>query len=580
VAYLDSWQRRLNVTVQKIGGSGSRRVTHAEKRDIDGYFWANNHRLVYIQDKGGNENYHLYAVNRDGSNSRDLTPFKDVRVSVIDPLQDIPTDMLIGMNRRDPRIFDVYRINIETGALAMIAENPGNISQWVTDNAGRLRVAVSSDGLNNTLYYRQTEKDPFRPIVRTGFRDALEPLAFTFDDRDLYVRSNLGRDKKALYRFDLETGRRGELIFEHPEVDIAGLLRSKKRKVLTGVAFITDRPRFYFFDDRRRELQRFLEKRLADKTVRVIDMSRDERRVVVRTYSDKSRGAYYFCDRDSRELFKLSDVSPWLTESELSAMRPIEYTSRDGWTIHGYLTLPPGQPVRNLPVIVLPHGGPWARDVWGFDAEVQFLANRGLAVLQMNFRGSTGYGKAFWMAGFKQWGLDMQDDITDGIRWLMAEGIADPTRIGIYGASYGGYAVLAGLAFTPDLYACGVDYVGVSNLFTLLKTIPPYWELGRQRMYAMIGHPERDRELLRRVSPVFHADQITAPLFVAQGANDPRVKKSESDQIVRALQEHGIPVRYMVKQHEGHGFQKEENRFDFYRTMEGFLGKHLGSRVE
>jgi dipeptidyl aminopeptidase/acylaminoacyl peptidase len=254
--------------------------------------------------------------------------------------------------------------------------------------------------------------------------------------------------------------------------------------------------------------------------------------------------------------------------------------SRDGLTLNGYLTLPKGLQAKNLPIIIMPHGGPWARDVWGFNPEVQFLANRGIGVLQVNFRGSTGYGKAFWQAGFKQWGRKMQNDITDGVRWLIRQGIADPERIGIYGASYGGYAVLAGLAFTPDLYACGIDYVGVSNIFTLLDSLPPYWELGRKMMYEMIGDPVKDKELLKAISPVFHADKIRAPLLVAQGANDPRVAKTESDQIVQALEKRDIDVQYLLKKNEGHGFANEENRFVFYRTMEIFLGKHLGNKVE
>ena len=261
-------------------------------------------------------------------------------------------------------------------------------------------------------------------------------------------------------------------------------------------------------------------------------------------------------------------------------MKPITYTARDGLTIHGYLTLPQGLKHKNLPVVVNPHGGPWYRDSWGFNPELQFLANRGYAVLQMNFRTSTGYGREFWEAGFKQWGLAIQDDISDGVQWLIEEGIADPERVGIYGGSYGGYCTLAGLAFTPDLYACGVDYVGISNIFTWLKGFPAYWKPLLDVMYEMIGDPEKDKDLLERGSPIFHVDKIKAPLFIAQGANDPRVPKAESDQMVEALKKRGIDVPYMVKENEGHGFQNEENRFDFYRAMEEFLGKYLGGRVE
>ena len=259
----------------------------------------------------------------------------------------------------------------------------------------------------------------------------------------------------------------------------------------------------------------------------------------------------------------------------MADMKPISYKSRDGLTIHGYLTLPKNSPGKNLPVIVNPHGGPWARDRWGFNSQVQFLANRGYAVLQMNFRGSTGYGREFWELGFKQWGKTMQDDITDGVHWLSDEGIADRDRIGIYGGSYGGYATLAGLAFTPELYACGIDYVGPSNLFTLLDSLPPYWELYRKMFYEMVGDPETDKELIEDISPFFHADRIKAPLFVAQGANDPRVNQAESDQIVEALESKGIDVQYMLKENEGHGFRNEENRMDFYEAMIEFLDKHM-----
>ena len=299
--------------------------------------------------------------------------------------------------------------------------------------------------------------------------------------------------------------------------------------------------------------------------------------MIVRTFSDKSRGAYYYYDHVSNEFEKLADISPRLNEDEMAAMEPIQYQSRDGLTINGYLTIPRGAEPKMLPVIVNPHGGPWARNRWGFDSEAQFLANRGLAVLQVNYRGSTGYGKAFWKASFKEWGRKMQDDITDGVNWLIREGIADRQRIGIYGASFGGYATLAGLAFTPDLCVCGVDYVGISNIFTWLKTIPPYWEPYRQMWREMIGDPEKDKELLIAGSPYFHAGRIKAPLFVAQGANDPRVKKAESDQIVAELEKRGIEVQYMVKDNEGHGFRNQENRFKFYRAMEDFLSKHIGS---
>jgi dipeptidyl aminopeptidase/acylaminoacyl peptidase len=576
----ESWNRRMNIFVQKIGEETATRITSATERDILSYFWAGNDRILYLQDSGGDENYHLYAVDAGGSEARDLTPFEGVRATIVDRLDEIDDEVLIGMNRRDPRLFDVYRLNIATGELILLEENPGDIEEWMTDHEGKLRVAIRTEGVNQSLLYREREDYPFRTLLTTDFRESVSPLFFTFDNKKLYVSSNVGRNTSAIFVFDPEKAKNEELVFEHPEVDVYTLFLSKKRKVITGTGYTTDRFRYHFFDEERAGLQKELESRLPGYVVTVASMSKEEDRVLLHAGSDRTLGAYYFYDMKTKDFRKLADLSPWLPEDRLAPMKPVKYTARDGLTIHGYLTLPAGSDGRNLPVVINPHGGPWARDTWGYDSEVQFLANRGLAVLQMNFRGSTGYGRAFWEAGFKQWGRAMQDDITDGVKWLIEQGIADPDRIGIYGGSYGGYAVLAGLAFTPELYACGVDYVGVSNLFTLLETIPPYWELGRQMLYEQIGHPEKDRDLLKAVSPVFHADNIRAPLFVAQGANDPRVKKSESDQIVEALRARGVEVEYMVKDNEGHGFLNEENRFDFYRAMERFLAKHLGSLAE
>ena len=578
LAYAKPWKSRMNVFVRDLDSEEERRVTSAEERDVGGFFWKGNDRIVYVQDRGGDENFHVYITNVEGTASRDLTPFEKVRAGVLDDLEDDPRHMLISMNQRDPEVFDVYRCELATGELTQIAENPGNITGWLTDHDGRLRVAYETDGVNSSLLYRPTEKDEFKTLVTTNFKDSFFPLMFGYDNKLLYVASNLGRDKIAVYTFDPDANKTRDLVFEHPDVDVASLISSKKRKVITGVVYTTDKSHYHFFDKDRKELQDTLEKFFPGYEVAVTGMDDDERRATVRVYGDRTRGGSYLFDRQSNSLTKLADHSPWLKETEMAPMEPIQYTSRDGLTIHGYLTLPLGVASRDLPLVVIPHGGPSARDGWGFDSEAQFLANRGAAVLQVNFRGSTGYGKKFWQAGFKQWGRAMQDDVTDGVEWLVKRGIADPKRLAIYGGSYGGYAALAGATFTPDLYACAVSYVGPSNIFTLLESIPPYWEPYREMEYEEIGHPVKDKELLEAISPVFHADKIRIPLFVAQGANDPRVKKAESDQIVEAVRKAGKDVVYMVKDNEGHGFRNEENRFDFYREMGGFLKKHLGLR--
>jgi dipeptidyl aminopeptidase/acylaminoacyl peptidase len=575
IAYMKPWKTRMNVFVMDMKNKKETRLTSSEERGLYGFSWLTDKRIGYVKDDGGNENVHFYAVNIDVSNEIDLTPFKNVQARIIDDLEDDPDHIIIGLNKRSPQVHDPYRINVNDGKMEMIAENPGNISGWMTDHDGKLRIAITNDGVNTSILHRKLESDKFESILTTDFKVSVSPLFFTFDNKNLYVASNRGQDKSGIFKFDLINAKEGKLIFEHDEVDVSGLMYSRKRKVLTGVSYTVAKNEMIFFDTWREDIQEKLEEKLPGYEVGITSFSKDETKAVVVSYSDKSRGTYYYYDVEKNKLTELGKASPWLNENHMAEMTPIKYTSRDGLTIHGYLTLPENSDGKNLPLVVNPHGGPWARDTWGYNPQIQFLANRGFAVLQMNFRGSTGYGREFWEISFKEWGKSMQDDITDGVKWLIDEGIADPNRIAIYGASYGGYATLAGLAFTPDLYACGVDYVGVSNIFTLLETLPPYWELGRQMMYEMIGNPETERDLLEAASPIFHVDSIRVPLFVAQGANDPRVKQSESDQIVEALKARGVEVPYMLKEDEGHGFYNEENQFDFYREMEKFLNKHI-----
>jgi dipeptidyl aminopeptidase/acylaminoacyl peptidase len=575
VSYTEPYQSRMNIMVRPVAGGEATRITSITDRDIASYGWKGDDRVFFFKDSAGNENFHLYVVDKAGTKMTDLTPMPKVRVDLVDELLDSPTDVLVQMNRRDSTLFDVYRVNVVTGDTTMIARNPGNITGWLADHHGRIRVALTTDGVNGTVLFRPTEADTFRVIARTTFKDTFNPLFFTFDDQALYASSNLGRDKTAIVLFDPSTGREREVLFEHPEVDVDGLEYSRKRHVLTTISYVDWKRQRKFVDPATQALYTSLQRRLPGKEVFVTAMNRDEDVMVVRTLNDRSLGSYYLYERAGDRLTKLADRNPWLAENQLAPMKPVSYKSRDGLTIHGYLTLPLGVAPKNLPVVVNPHGGPWARDEWGFNPEIQFLANRGYAVLQVNFRGSTGYGRKFFESSFKQWGRAMQDDVSDGVKWLIAQGIADSSRVAIYGGSYGGYATLAGLTFSPELYAAGVDYVGVSNLFTFMKTIPPYWKPFLDQFYEMVGNPERDSVAMAAASPVFHVDRIRAPLLVAQGAKDPRVNINESNQIVDALRKRGIDVQYIVKENEGHGFHNEENRFEFYEAMESFLAKHV-----
>lgn len=578
-SYMAPYESRSNIFVQKVGEENAVRITSETERDIAGYAWINDTRLVYLKDKNGDENFLLYGVNLDGSDEKVYTP-EGTRVGIIDILEDIPDEIIISSNQRNPQIFDAYRLNLETGAMTMIAENPGNIQGWQTDHDGKLRVCYALDGVNTTILYRETEDQEFRPVHTSNFKESLSFGAFTADNKEVYAISNLGRDKTALVRMNPATCEELEELYINDKYDLGGMNWSDKEMKLLSVSYTGHKNTVrHYFDEAYKARREKLEKHFSDPAnIGIASQNRNEDIWIVYEGNDKTRGSYFVYDTNTDKLTKIADVAPWINAEEMADMYAITYTSRDGIEIEGYLTLPAGltpETAKNLPVIVNPHGGPWARDYWGFNPEVQFFANRGYGVLQMNFRGSTGFGRKFWEISFKQWGQTMQDDITDGVQWLVDKGIADPAKVAIYGASYGGYATLMGVVKTPDLYACAVDYVGVSNLFTFMKTIPPYWKPMLDMMYEQVGNPQADSLMMAANSPAFHADKIKTPLFVVQGASDPRVNKDESDQMVEALRKRGVEVEYMVKYNEGHGFRLEENRFELYREMEKFFGHYL-----
>jgi dipeptidyl aminopeptidase/acylaminoacyl peptidase len=581
LSFMQPWERRMNIYVQPIGSNAEPvRITSEKDRDIPNYFWKGADRVVYTKDFGGDENNHIVVVDRRGGEPLDVTPFPGVKAIIVDPLVEIPGRMLIGLNKRGKEVFDVYDLDLASGKLALVAENPGNITSWGADHDGNVRFAIATDGVDQTYLYRDDAKAPFKPVLKTTFRDQFQPLVFTADNKKLYVASNLRRDKVAIVLVDPASAKEAQVVYGRDDVDVQNVAWSRARQRVSFVNYQTWKDERHYLDPDAKDLFSKLEAKLPGYQVTLQSLTDDETRMIVAATNDRTQGTRYLYDRNADSLTKLGDVTPWLPEAKMAAVKPIEYKTRDGLTVNGYLTLPNGVAARKLPVVVNPHGGPWARDGWGFNPEVQFLANRGYAVLQMNYRGSTGYGRKFWEASFKQWGFAMQDDITDGVHWLIEQGIADPKRICIYGGSYGGYATLEGLVKTPDLYACGVDYVGVANLFTFMKTIPPYWKPFLAMMHQMVGDPEKDKERLAAASPALNADRIKAPLLIAQGARDPRVNKDESDQMVAALSKRGIDVPYLVKDNEGHGFHNEENQFDFYEAMEKFLAKYLGSRAQ
>jgi dipeptidyl aminopeptidase/acylaminoacyl peptidase len=580
ISYLSPHNGHTNVFVRKISDSNAIPVTNDTVRNIYRYQWKGS-RIIYLQDVGGDENFQLFSVGSDGKDLKALTPFPKVRTEIQDDWRDIAgkeKEVMILLNKRDARFFDPYSVNIETGELKVLFQNDKNYDSWVTDHTGTIRIAGKTDGVNTTYYHRVTEAAAFDSFLTTTYKDQFAIQFFAFDNKNIYVSSNIGRDKTIIVEYDLASGKEIKEIYANPDYDVDGLSFSEKRKVLTHVSFTSWKRENHFLDAETEASYKKMQDKFKGYEIGIYGNNNAEDKFVVWTGNDKVAARYYFYDKKTGDTKFLADAFPWLKEEYMATMKPVEYKSRDGLTIHGYLTLPKGVEAKNLPVVINPHGGPWARDDWGFNNEAQLFANRGYAVLQMNFRGSTGYGKEFWLKSQKQWGKTMQDDITDGVQWLIKDGIADPKRVAIYGGSYGGYATLAGVAFTPDLYACAVDYVGVANMFTFMKTIPPYWEPYKAMFYEMVGDPVKDSALLAAASPVFHAGNIKTPLFVAQGANDPRVNKAESDQMVEALKKRGVAVDYMVKNDEGHGFANENNRLEFYKAMDKFFDKYLSGK--
>ncbi|MBP1964556.1 S9 family peptidase [Paenibacillus aceris] len=580
LAYLQPWENRMNLYIQKVGETQSTRITSSKNENIGQIYWITDKVIVYVQDTDGTENTHLRAVKVDGSGDIDLTPYANVKSDLLDVLpakNESDIELLLTMNKRDPKVMDVYRVKLSTGETNMQVQNPGNVNYWITDNWGEVRAAIARDGETTNLLYREDESKAFTKIDTFNSKDNFIPVMFTFNNEQIYAASNVGRDKMALVEYDPITKKETKVLYMNNDVDIDNFIVSYKKQSILAVSYETDDKQMHYLDNEFEALSHKIEEKLQNRHWGLIG-SPDRDVLLLHTESDKTYGSYYLYDRKSDKLDKVTDIQPKFDEKKMADMQPVSFKSRDGLTIHGYLTFPKGVDANKLPVVVNPHGGPWYRDTWGYNMEAQLLANQGYAVLQLNFRGSTGYGKAFLHAGDKQWGKAMQNDITDGVNWLIKRGTADPERVAIYGASYGGYATLAGLTFTPDLFAAGVDYVGPSNLLSFMSTMPPYWEIDRPQMYQQVGDPVKDKNLLESASPLLHVDQIKAPLMIAQGVNDPRVNKAESDQMVAALRKLDVDVPYMVKKNEGHGFGKLENARDFYQALIHFLNQNVKNK--
>jgi dipeptidyl aminopeptidase/acylaminoacyl peptidase len=582
MAYLAPLDGVLNVWVGATDGEEFRPITRDTDRGVRVYFWAHDGRhVLYLQDAGGDENWRLHKVHVESETTEDLTPFDEVQVQLLAHDKHHPNELLIAMNREDARLHDVYHLDLATNALQLVAKNPGNVMGWVADADLQVRAAAAAtpDG-GSELLVREGADGEWRSIVRWSAEDALTswPAGFTLDGGSLYVVDSREANAAQLVRLALDSAEQ-EVLAADPQYDVSNAMMHPDSREIQMVAFTRARREWNVLDPSIRDDIEAI-RRLNPGDFAIHSRTHDDDVWIVEFLEDDRPVSYYRFDRRSGEGHFLFHTRPTLAQYTLAKVEPVSFESRDGLTVHGYLTAPPGVPPEELPLVLNVHGGPWHRDTWGYDPEAQWLANRGYACLQVNYRGSTGYGKRFLNAGNREWGGKMHDDLVDAVQWIVARGVADPRRIAIYGGSYGGYAALVGATFTPDLFRCAVDIVGPSSLVTFIETIPPYWSSYLAMLHQRVGEPERDREFLESRSPLFHVDNIRIPMLIAQGANDPRVKQAESEQVVAAMREKGIDHEYMLFPDEGHGFAKPENRLKFYAMAERFLARHLGGRYE
>lgn len=558
-----------------------------EKEEIiRGYSWINNKRIIYMSDKGGDENTQIFAVNIDGTNAKALTPAK-VKAEFNSTVKSDENSIIILMNKDNPEVLDPYRLNIVTGKLVKlldIRDNKKPILSYDFDENGRLRAYTRKvEGTIDELMFRSSGETEFRLVKTTNWKDNFSIIDFDYSDKTgnrVYVASNLNRDKVAIQLYDMKENKVLKTLFEHPDYDASSLsISAKGGHEVNYYSYYGDKREIVPVSDAYKKLNKRFEQQFKGYGINVESTDKNEDKYLLKVYSDKLYGTYYLYDTVKDEFEKIIDIMPQLVEKDMAARLPISFQSRDGITIHGYLTLPQGAgPDHQVPLIVNPHGGPYTvRDTWGFNPETQLFASRGYATLSVDYRGSGGYGKNFAQKGYKQIGRNMLNDLEDGVKYVISQGSILKDKIAIYGGSYGGLATLGSLVKTPDLYACAVDYCGVSNLFSFKASFPPYWKPLMKQVDEQWYNEENaeEKQIMTAVSPALNSDKITRPLFVIQGANDPRVNINEADQMVKGLRARGVEVPYLVRYNEGHGFQHEENRIVMYKAMLGFFARYL-----
>ena len=579
ISFLKAYNKKENLFIKSLVDGKEQAATSFTDYPVRGdYFWTYNNQIVFFQDLVGDDVLKLYTLDIPSMSVKNILSQHKVRIALLNRNKQAPDVITIRMNKRDPANFDIYKLNIRTGTLTPYLVNPGNFTEWYPDADGKIRLVTSSDGVDKTILYRPTENAAFRPIIENNFKTSVKPIAFTGEKNYFYALSNVDRDKTALVEINAEDGKEIKVVYACGNADIQDVDYMRNKNRLELVRWEAAKPQKHFLNQEIKNIYDKVSAQFKGNVINIVDRDSAENKFIINTYTDKNPGVYYLYENNTGKLSRLDEVNSSIKPEQLCAMQPVSYRASDGMIINGYLTIPQGSKKTDLPVVIMPHDGPFNQSFWWtYNPEVQFLANRGYAVFQINFRGSTGYGKAFHSAGFKEVGGKIQQDITDGANWLIKNKTADPKRIAIFGAGFGGFSGLYGVSAHPQLYNCAVVQHSLINFFTYIKDAPPFYKAQVKMMYEMVGNPEADASQLRAISPVFHTDKIRAPLLIFQGAKDDRANISELNQFVRELQKQNgnENVKYFLKPNERTVFRSQDDRMEMYTQIEKFLDKNM-----
>lgn len=580
LSYLKLQGNKQNLVVEDIATGKRAQLTAVAERNITFYTWVSNNELIYYKEMPGDHaKSEIFIANKDGGNNRRLAVNEDNKLRLLSPKLVDQKFLLVLSNQRDSTVSDVYRLNIENGNMTMSERNDKNFTLWIPDSQGRLRMAMASDGVDETFWYRDSESEPFRKILVNNFQVYFEPLAFSKAQPSvIYALSNQGRNHNALVTIDCHTGKEKQVLVYADTASVVDAYYSAKKDAISYVFYETWKKHKHYLDKGAEETYGQIDSLLPGTELRIIAQSDNEDVVVVRTFTDRNPGSYYLYTQANKRLRKLTDINPSINQNELCQMKPIAYKAKDGLIINGYLTLPKNVKPKNLPAVVFPHNGILQRNSWGYNEDVQFLANRGYAVLQPNYRGSTGYGRAFMVAGFKQWGKHIQNDVDDGANWLVEQGIADPKRMAIYGFGFGGQIALNAACRPGNLYRCAASNMGVLNVFSYLKSVPSYYKSYLQMYYELLGNPKTDMEAMRIASPVFHAEKVKVPIFITQSTKDPKINANDAIQFIKELNKLNKPVTYLEQEDGNTAPVRDENRRKVYASLEQFLNVNLSKK--